>query len=139
MATDPLATAIDDARALLDTLLASDWNDVHVVAGGTEIFIARRSGRANPLLAGGETAAAAAPEQRATAREEVRAPHVATLVEVVPVGTPVAAGDRVAVLRVLDDEQPLTAAVAGTVGATPAAPGALLDYGAPVVVLEIAA
>lgn len=139
MVADPMAIAVDDARALLDAMLASDWDNVHVVAGETEIFIAKSPGRPNPLFAGGKTVDPTAPDQRATAREAVPSPHVATVVDVVPVGTPVAAGDRLAVLRVLDDEQDLTAAVAGTVCECPAVPGTLLDYGAPVVVLEIAA
>lgn len=139
MIADPMFQAINDARALLDTLIASDWNDIHVVSGESEIFIAKTSGRANPMLERHDVAPAEPAASRAIVREEVRAPHVCTLVEVVPVGTRVSVGDRVAVLRVLDDEQPLLATLAGTVGAHPADVGGLLDFGAPVVVLELAA
>jgi biotin carboxyl carrier protein len=129
--------AVDDARALLDALVTSDWQDMHVVAGGTEIFIAKTAGRANPMR---EALASIAPELSAsTETHDVRAPHVATFVGAVSIGSRVAAGDRVATLRVLDDEQELLADASGTVVGHPAVAGALLDFGASVVTLEKAA
>jgi biotin carboxyl carrier protein len=129
--------AIDDARALLDALVTSDWQDMHVVAGETEIFIAKTTGRANPMR---EAPSSIVPEVIAsTETHDVRAPHVATFVGAVAIGSRVAVGDRVATLRVLDQEQELLADVAGTIAAHPVAAGALIEFGASVVTLGKAA
>lgn len=138
--SDPVAQAINDARALLGTLLASDWREIHVISGGTEIFLARPGGGANPMLAAPAAPHPAAPETIAPARERaVKAPHVATLVDVLRVGTAVAAGDAVATLRVLDEQEVVAAPVAGTLYRIDAEVGVLLDYGAPLLVIAEAA
>lgn len=126
---DQALQAIADARALLDTLLSSGWQDMHVVSGGTEIFLARNGGGANPMRAA--ALHVAAPDTLATGPETaVKAPHVATLVDVLAVGTRVEAGQKVATLHVLDAEQAVEAPVSGIVVRLDAAAGDLLDYGA---------
>ncbi len=135
---DPVVQAIDDARALLDTLLANDWQELHVVSGDTEIFLARNGGGANPMRAAPPAAPVAVPPPPSPApasERSVTAPHVATLVDALPVGTRVAAGDRVATLHVLDDREDVAAPVAGTILRVDATPGALLDYGASLLVI----
>lgn len=137
-ANDRAGRAIADARALLDTLLTSDWQELHVVSGDTEIFIARPGAGPNPLHAERESTAVpepvtiAAPEPSTT---EIKAPHVATFVSAPGVGTAVLAGERVATLRLLEEEIVLVAPVAGTIAGVTAAAGSLLDYGAPVLSL----
>jgi len=133
---DSAAQAIDDARALLETFLSSGWDEMHVVSGGTEIFLAQPRGGSNPMRMAPPVAAATPLPAVATPvagpQFEVKAPHVATLVSVLAVGTQVAAGQGIATVRVLDEESELTASAAGTIVAVAAAPGDLLDYAAPV-------
>lgn len=131
--------AINDARALLNALLASDWREVHVRSGEAEVFIARDGGSLNPMRAIAPTPltsvaahSVAEPLSRG-ADTPVTAPHVASLVDVLPVGTVVCAGQVVATLRVLEDRQSVEAPVSGTIVSVSAAPGVLLDYKAPIV------
>lgn len=140
-ASDATDTAITDARALLQTLLASDWLETHVRSGSTEIFIARDGGGPNPMreAAAAPTAALSAMPPVSSARgadTTVVAPHVATLVDTVAVGTFVAAGETVANLRVLDETIAVVAPVAGTVSGIGSGLGDLLDFKA--VILSIA-
>ncbi|EIZ77813.1 acetyl-CoA carboxylase, biotin carboxyl carrier protein [Novosphingobium sp. Rr 2-17] len=136
---DTATQAINDARALLDTLVANGWHEMHVVSGDTEIFLAAQGGGRNPMrdVMVSATAATPAPENVAVpSREvEVKAPHVATLVSLVAVDTMVMAGQRVATIRVLDDEMELPAEVSGTVARVNAAAGDLLDYATPIAVI----
>lgn len=125
----PMDRAITDARALLDTLLTSDWQDMHVMSGDTEIFIARTGGRANPMRSASEPPAQPSPAPAAGPETPMTAQHVATLVDVVPVGTVVQAGQKVATIRVLDEEEALIAPVAGHVTGSIPAEGALIEYG----------
>jgi biotin carboxyl carrier protein len=130
---DSTLQAINDARALLDMLLASDWQEMHVVTGDTEIFLACKGGGANPMRSTPPAAQAmpvAAPAPAASAPEAaVKAPHVATLVNALPVGTTVTAGQPVATLRVLDEQEVVEAPVSGRIIRIHAADGALLEYG----------
>lgn len=133
----PLARAVDDARALLDALLSSGWKDLHVLSGGTEIFIAREGGRPNPM----REASVFVPVPAAEPPQEqlVTAPHVGTVVDVRALGTMIAAGDPVATIRVLEQEETITAQAAGAVIAIHAAIGALVEYKTPVLSLSGAA
>lgn len=138
-ASDTVDGAINDARALLQTLMASDWREAHVRSGGTEIFIARDGGGSNPMREPApiaHAALAAGPAdagQAATGSDTVvTAPHVATLVETLPVGAAVVVGQTVATLRVLDDTETVEATVAGTITGVGAAVGDLLDFKAPI-------
>jgi len=132
--------AITDVRALLDTFISSDWQELHVVSGEIEIFIARAGGGANPMRLGtavGDTELPAAP---ATGAEtSVMAQHVATLVHVLPVGTDLKAGDTVATIRVLDTEEAIPAPVAGRIMSLSADVGALVEYGMPILSIAQAA
>jgi biotin carboxyl carrier protein len=132
--------AITDARALLDTLVSSAWQELHVVSGETEIFIARMGGGINPMRALTDSAEAAtpvAPLERTETR--VTAQHVSTLVDTVPVGTDLRAGERVATIRVLDVEETITAPVAGRVVSLSADVGSLIEYGTPILSIAQAA
>ena len=138
-ATDTAEGAIDDARALLQTLMASDWGEAHVRLGGTEIFIARDGGGPSPMrepapiAPGAPAAAPTGAGQAGTGSDTVAtAPHVATLVESLPIGTAVTVGQTVATLRVLDDTETVEAPIAGTITGVSAAVGDLLDFKAPI-------
>jgi acetyl-CoA carboxylase biotin carboxyl carrier protein len=137
----PFQAAIDDARTLLDTLLASDWHDIHVVSAETEIFIARDGGRANPMRRSEIAANPPASELPDVSDESqvVTAPHVATVVDVLPIGTQVESGARLATIRVLDGEEDVPAPQSGTVIAIHAPSGALVEFKAPIVSLRAGA
>jgi biotin carboxyl carrier protein len=133
-------TAIDDARTLLDTLLASDWQDIHVVSGDTEIFIARDGGRSNPmrLAPAADTAAIAVVEPAAPVTGNdatVTAPHVATIVSLPTVGSHIESGAALATIRVLDADDIVAAPQSGTVTVLHAAVGDLIEFKAPILSL----
>ncbi|KEZ21045.1 Acetyl-CoA carboxylase, biotin carboxyl carrier protein [Sphingobium yanoikuyae] len=132
--------AITDARALLDTLVSSDWQELHVVSGETEIFIARADGGFNPMRAAANVSDVELPAAPATGPEtSVMTQHVATLVHALPVGTDLKAGDTVATIRVLDTEEAIPAPVAGRITSLSADVGALLEYGMPILSIAQAA
>lgn len=134
----PDETAIDNARALMDGLLKSDWKELHVASDGLEVFIARDGAGPNPML--GEVIAAApvgaVPPVASAVAKEITAPHVATLVSLVAEGTEVQAGDSVAVLSVLDEEEDLPAPAAGRVTGLLAKAGDLVEFGTPLLQIE---
>lgn len=135
MTTETNTAAINDARALLDALLASDWRDLHVTSGGTEIFIARAGGGANPMRASAEPVVSAVKEAGTTST--VMAPHVATLVSVAQIGADLTQGDIAATIEVLGEEETVLAPVSGRVAMVHVEQGGLLEFKMPI--LEIAA
>lgn len=127
---DPVAAVIDDARALIDALLATDWAEVHVTGTDFAIFIARDGGCANPMRALPDFAAqpAAVPAGPFTT---LSAAQVATVDWIAAVGDRLEPGQAVARLSVLDEPQDLTAQRGGTVVQVHAAPGDLVEFGMP--------
>ena len=134
MTTGTDKAAINDARALLDALLASDWRDVHVTSGGTEIFIARAGGGANPMRASAEPVVSVSGEAGMTSTV---APHVATLVSVAQIGADLTQGDIAATIEVLGEEETILAPVSGRVAMVHVEKGGLIEFNMPI--LEIAA
>ncbi len=136
---DPVIAAIDDARALLDTLLTSGWQQLHVASGDTEIFLARDGGGSNPMRAVAAAPVVAVPAAQDGPETAVPVPHVATFEQALAVGTEVVAGQTVATVRVLDAQEDITAPVSGTIVRVDAVPGALLEYGATLLSIAAAA
>lgn len=123
--------AINDARVMLQAVLASGCREMFVRTGDIEIFIARESGRLNPLLS-----APPVPSTTASLAERtIAAPHVATLAFIAAEGARLSAGDRMAVLQVLGDDTEVIAPTAGVVGTHLAKAGDLLEYGMPIALL----
>ncbi|WP_313804654.1 hypothetical protein [Sphingobium sp.] len=137
MDDDAVTRALNDARALLDTLLASGWQDMHAVSGRTEIFIARTGGRANPLRR--QAVVAEVPVTVDGPQTAIATEHVSTLVDVLSVGTPVVAGQKVATVRVLEEEMALLSPVVGRVAASPVQPGTLVEFGTTILSIAEAA
>jgi acetyl-CoA carboxylase biotin carboxyl carrier protein len=129
---DDAEKAVQDARALLKAMKSGDWQELHLVSGDTEIFVARSGGGANPMISPpqqGPVAATAAVQPAPDTETIIAAPHVATLVDLLDVGSRVAAGEKVATLHVLDDAQDVEAPVAGVIASHKAQPGILVEYG----------
>jgi biotin carboxyl carrier protein len=123
-----MAALIDDARALLESLARSDWQDLHIRTAHGEIFIARPGGGSDPILsgqAGGEN------------RLAITAPHVATVAALSPIGSRVEQGEVVGHIAMLDEVIDLTSPRAGIICRHLAEPGQLVGYGT--VLLEVAA
>ena len=137
--TDPTRAAIQDARALLDAMLSHEWQEVHVISGGTEIFIARAGGRANPMRVPPVDPAPVAVAPPQGENIQIKAPHVATLVSFAPLGHHVSAGDTIAVLQVLDEEIPLLATGDGMVDSVSVKAGNLVEYDMPILTMRGAA
>ena len=126
--------AIDTARGLSVTMIDQGWGTVYVSCADGEFFLSREAGKVDPLspvaVAAAPVAAAPAPVAPAAVPAiEVKAPHVATIVSLAPVGSVVQAGQAIATVRVLDETIEVAAAAAGTVLAHVAQPGALAEYG----------
>lgn len=126
-----MSDAITDTRALLRLFEQSRYGELYVRGDDYSLFIARTAGRTNPLL----KSAAPVPDVAPITSFLVTAPHIASLVSTVPVGSSVAAGDIVARIALLDEEIDIAAEQGGTVDALLAQPGALIEYAAPILSL----
>jgi biotin carboxyl carrier protein len=124
--------AINNARALLDAMLAGGWQQVCITGNEGDYFIARDRGIANPLLVAGETPAAPVPQGPAKA---IMAPHVGTVAWLVPVGHAVAAGDVIVRLMVLDEQVDVVAASAGKIAEHHVRIDELAQFGTPLLAL----
>lgn len=133
---ESLRRAINDARALLETMTRNELARLHVSSGGVEIFMSRHK-ESSPLSIVAEEPTAS--PQRSFVEHRVTAPHVATLVRSPAIGTRVNAGASVATIAVLDEAQDLISPVTGRVSLLEAAEGDLIEYGQTVLVIEVAA
>ena len=134
-----IAAVIDDARALMDSMLEKGWKEVFVSDAAQSIFIAATDGGANPLL---QPAAAPEPASAPVAVSQTiteTALHVATLVTLPAVGTVLTAGDTMAMVSILDEPENWPTKTGGRVVAHLAAPGDLIEFGMAVVQLEVPA
>jgi biotin carboxyl carrier protein len=130
----PLQQAIDDARALIDVLTAQGWQEVHVVSGETEIFIAKDGGSINPMRV--LETSRALPLADALGQTIVKATHVGTIVYVAAMDAVVANGQVVARFRVLDAVEDILAPVSGQIALVHAKVGALVEFDAPIIALS---
>ncbi|HUD90975.1 hypothetical protein [Sphingobium sp.] len=129
---------VTDTRALLRLFRQSGYADIHLRSGDYELFVARPGGGANPLHAQVVAEAAAAPSAAAPMETEkveqlVSAPHIASFVSALSVGSTVVAGDAVARIELLGEPIDLCADQPALVTEVLAEPGALVEYGAPLV------
>lgn len=131
---DPTAEAIDDARAFMDALLKSDWQELHIAGGDFELFIARKDGGPNPKV-DSDFAGGADTPSNALAPTEIAAPHVATLAWIAAVGTQIESGEPLACLSVLDEETIVKAGRAGRVVGALAEAGQLVEFGTVLVLI----
>lgn len=127
---------ITDTRALLRLFRQSGYADIHLRSGDYELFVATLGGGANPLHASVAVEAAPLPAilvEAAKAEQLVSAPHIASFVSALAVGSAVAAGDAVARIELLGEPIDLCADQPGLVTEVLAEPGALIEYAAPLV------
>ncbi|WP_311268182.1 hypothetical protein [Sphingobium sp. WCS2017Hpa-17] len=129
---------ITDTRVLLRLFRQSGYADIHLRSGDYELFVATPGGGANPLHAPVAVEAAPAPLSAipvAAAKVEqlVSAPHIASFVSALSVGSAVAAGDAVARIELLGEPIDLCVDQPGLVTEILAEPGALIEYAAPLV------
>lgn len=137
-----MSDTIAHSRALLRLFAQSGYGELHVRSGDFEMFVARSGGRRNPLHAVASLAQPPATVQSTPAQAtafRVTAPHIASLISILPVGSAVAAGDAVARLALLDEQIDIVADRAGMVDAVLAQPGALVEYATPLLSLTSAA
>lgn len=115
---------VENARALLRLMEKSPWRDIHVRTRDGMLFIAKEGGAANPMRT-------PAPERCSGPRIEVAAPHLASVVSILPVGSRVVAGDPVGRLELLGETIEIAAPEAGVVEAVFVQEGELVEYEAP--------
>ncbi len=137
-----MTLVVDNARAFLRLFQQAKARDMHVRVGDFAMFVARPDGAPNPMrgavaapsavLAAGVAGAQAAAGSGA---DLLRAPHVASLVSALPVGTAVEVGQALARIELLGEMIDLEAEAAGFVEAVFAAEGELLDYAVPILKL----
>lgn len=129
---------ITDTRALLRLFRQSGYADIHLRSGDYELFVATPGGGANPLHAPvamevTPATSSAVTVDAAKAEQLVSAPHIASFVSALAVGSAVAAGDTVARIELLGEPIDLYADQPGLVTEVLAEPGALIEYAAPLV------
>jgi acetyl-CoA carboxylase biotin carboxyl carrier protein len=134
-------TIVSDTRALLWIFEKSDYRDLHLRLEGYSVFLAKSGGHANPMhdspIGDRPLHDRIVPDvARSTASHAIVAPHIASLISTLPLGSCVAMGDIVARLSLLDEFIDLKADYVGTVEAVSAEVGDLLEYGSPI--LELA-
>ena len=122
--------SLNDARALIDTLVSRGWQSAAVRVGNSEFLLSRDEllDRGLPLNVTAE-APGAAPTAAPAQLQTVSAPHVGTLAEIAAVGSTVARGEMVAVLAVLGERVEIFAPESGRVIGHKVEPGALVEYG----------
>lgn len=130
---------VSNARALLRLFEQSGSRDMHVRLGTYEMFVARQDGGANPMLmaAAAEPVIALdsevpAPTAHAEPPLTIVAPHIASLVSSLPVGSAVGPGTKVARIEVLGEHIDLEAERAGFVEAVFVEEGQLVQFDAPI-------
>ncbi len=112
-----------EVRAMLALFERSDWRDLHLRTERVELFMARDDGVANPMAG------------TASSGTEICAPHLATLVSLLPEGTTVLPGESVAVIEMLGQAEDILADEAGTIAAHCAVSGSLVEYGQPLLLV----
>lgn len=133
---DKARSAITNARALLDTMLANGWDQVCITGEEGDYFIARTPGTPNPLIApAAPVAAAPAPVAAAVVPRSITAPHVGTVAWLAALGTSIAKDEVVARLAVLDTQVDVVAPEAGTVSAQTVQIGDLAEFATELVTL----
>jgi biotin carboxyl carrier protein len=135
---DNARSAITNARALLDAMVAGGWQQVCITGEDGDYFLARLPGTPNPLLA--PVAVAQAQVQSVTvptSSQTIKAPHVGTIVWLAAVGEVVETGKAVARLAVLDERIEIVAAGGGTVSAHAGQVGDLVEYAGELVTLVV--
>ena len=135
-----MSELVSDTRAFLRLFRQSGARDMHLRFGEYEAFFAKADGAADPMRAAAavEVAPAAvagpAPVAAPAAGEvTVTAPHIASFVSALVVGSEVRAGDPVARIELLGEEIAVPADRAGIVAEVMAEAGALVEYSAPLV------
>ncbi len=122
--------SLNDARALLDTLVSQGWQSAVVRVGESEFLLSRDALRDRGLPADAAAEApGAAPAAAPAQLQTISAPHVGTLAEIAAVGSTVARGEMVAVLAVLGERVEIFARESGRVIGHKVEPGALVEYG----------
>jgi len=127
-----MSELVSDTRTLLRLFRQSGYKDMHIRLDKYEAFFAWPEGAANPL-SGSDAAAEEAPSAAVGEDLIVAAPHIASFVSALPVGSTVAAGEAVALIELLGEEIAVPAERAGTVTEVLAEAGALVEYSAPLV------
>ena len=127
-----MSELVSDTRTLLRLFRQSGYKDMHIRLDDYEAFFAWAEGAPNPL-SGSDAAAEEAPSAAVGEDLIVAAPHIASFVSALPVGSTVAAGEAVALIELLGEEIAVPAERAGTVTEVLAEAGALVEYSAPLV------
>jgi biotin carboxyl carrier protein len=130
-------SAIADLRGLLFLVERSDWREFYLRTGDWSVFMARPGGGVDPMMSGAAVVEAAptveAPVAIMAPPTTISAPHIATFVSALPVGSEVGLGAALARIELLGETIDVTSESAGFVAAILAEPGALVEYGQPLV------
>ncbi len=133
-------SVVNDARVLLGLLQRSQWGDLHVRTPNGEIFIARHGGGPNPIFlrdvaTQANAAPGAEPEAGAITGRMIRAPHVASVIEILAAQSEVEVGTVICRLGVLGEIVEVVSPHSGVVGELLAAHGTLVEYDTPLVTI----
>lgn len=129
---------IRELRAMLLQFERSPLKDLYFRRGDWSVFFARPGGAANPMLSA-EVADIAAPLPAAAPLMALRAPHLGLFTATCVAGDTVAAGALVGTIDVLGRRTDVLADVAGRIAQVLVPANDLVEYGAALIEMEMAA
>lgn len=124
-------TDIADLRGLLGIVERSDWREFYLRLDDWSVFMARPGGGSSPMLSdhsGDMAAARDLPDERSPTTAFLNAPHIATFLSALAVGSSVEAGDPLARIELLGETIDLASESAGVVTAVLVDQGMLVEY-----------
>lgn len=127
------ADHLEGASAFFALFTHSEWGSAYVRTSEIEIFVARGQDARNPMVAA-PIDGGLAPDQGDGG--ELRAPHIGTVAELVPIGTQLAAGECYARLELLGETIELIVDEAAIVADHLLPIGALAEFDQPLVRLR---
>lgn len=118
-------TDIADLRGLLGIVERSDWREFYLRLDGWSVFMARPGGGPSPMLSDHSEDMLVEPGSTSAF---LRAPHIATFVSALAVGSPVQAGDPLVRVELLGETIDLASESAGVVAAVLVDQDMLVEY-----------
>ena len=126
-----MTATLEDVRALVTIVDRSPWRELYVRTGDWSVFLAKPGSGPNPMR--GQMAAAV---ESCADVITVSAPHLGLFTAGLQVGTVVAADSVVGMIEVLGSFSEVTSDMGGVIESVLVTSGALVEYGAPLVLIR---
>jgi acetyl-CoA carboxylase biotin carboxyl carrier protein len=126
-----MTASLHDIRALVTLVDRSPWRELYVRTDGWTAFLAKPGAGPNPMRQ-------PVPAIAETVADTfvIRAPHLGLFTASLPVGSVVDVDAVVGMIEVLGSFSEVCTDLGGVIESVPAASGALVEYGAPLVLIR---